>query len=37
VPAEFGFELDRGFIAERRVQAPLVVDGFDEGADLAER
>ena len=35
VPTEFGFELDRGFVAQRRVEALGVVDGFDEGADLA--
>ncbi|MGD0721997.1 MAG: hypothetical protein ABR970_13245 [Roseiarcus sp.] len=32
---EPGFELDRRFIAERRVEALGVVDGFDESADLS--
>ena len=35
VPAEFGFELDRGLVAERRVQALGVVDVLDEDANLA--
>src|SRR5271165_3205736 len=35
VPAEFGFELDRGLVVERRVEALGVVDVFDEDADLA--
>src|SRR5271166_881579 len=35
VPAEFGLELGWGFVAERRVQTLGVVDGVDEGADLA--
>jgi len=34
-PAKLGFELNRGSISERRVKALGVVDGFDEGADLA--
>ena len=34
-PAKLGFELNRGLISERRVKALAIVDGFDEGADLA--
>jgi hypothetical protein len=33
VSAETGLEFTQGFIAERRVQARGVIDGFDEGAD----
>jgi hypothetical protein len=33
--AEVGLELNRRFIAERGVEAFGVVDGLDEGADVA--
>src|SRR5271155_5182014 len=29
---EIGFELDRGFVAERGMQSASVIDVFDEGA-----
>ena len=32
--AEFGFELDRGFVAERGMQPASIIDGFEEGADM---
>src|ERR1700731_4739384 len=31
-PGEIGFELDRGFVAERGMQSASVIDVFDEGA-----
>ena len=32
--AEFGFELDRGFVAEGGVQSASIIDVFEEGADI---
>src|SRR5208283_6119310 len=32
--AEFGFELNRGFVAERGVQPTSIIDDFEEGADM---
>lgn len=32
--AEFGFELDRGFIAEGGMQSASIIDVFEEGADM---
>jgi hypothetical protein len=32
--AEFGFELDRGFVAKRGVQSAAIIDVFEEGADV---
>jgi hypothetical protein len=34
VASRIGFELDRGFVAERRMQSASVIEVFDEGANV---